>query len=42
MVLLNVPFSNHVEILDKIRQNIDGGFSGREWGYILVFDMGGC
>jgi hypothetical protein len=42
MMLLNMFFGTSVEILDKIGQNIDSRFAGREWGYILVLDMGRC
>ena len=42
MMLLNMFFGSCVEMLDKIRQNINSRFPGRERGYILVLDMGGC
>ena len=42
MMLLDMFFGNRVEILDKVCQNIDSGLSVREWGYVLVLDMGGC
>lgn len=40
MMLLDIRFCVRVEILDQICQNIDGRFSGRERGDIIILDVG--
>lgn len=42
MMLLDMFSGTHEKILDKICQNVDGRFSEREWGHVLVLDVGGC